>query len=88
MQQQRNDRRDALGGGPDDLRRPRLPRLCGGGVRGRVAVLGAAPEVHHFPPVAVDGDRRAPLAAPRKVVHECVPDRLEAVLDRALDVHH
>lgn len=53
-----------------------------------VPVPRAAPQVHDLAPVPVDGHRRAALTAPREVGHEGVPDRLEAVLDRALDVHH
>lgn len=87
VQQQRDDGGDALGRGADHLGGTGLPGR-GRRVVARVAVPGAAPQVHDLAPVPVDGDRRTPLTAPREVGHEGVPDRLEAVLDRALDVHH
>ncbi len=88
VQQQRDEGGDALGRGPDHLGRTGLPGRGVRRVRVRVTVLRAAPQVHDLVSVPVDGDRRAPLTAPREVGHEGVPDRLEAVLDRALDVHH
>ncbi len=84
VQQERHGGGDALGGGPYDLGGALLPRRA----IGPVGVLHAAPQVHDFAAVAVDGDRGPALAAPREVRREGVPDRFETVRHRALDVHH
>ncbi|AIA04098.1 hypothetical protein DC74_3603 [Streptomyces noursei] len=87
VQQEGDGGGDALGGGADDLGGAGLPGGGRGVARLGVAVLGAAPEVDDLAAVPVDGHRRSALAALGEVGCEGVPDRLEAVLDRALDVH-
>lgn len=81
VQQQGHGGGHALGRGADDLRGVLRP-----GIRA-VGVLGAAPQVDDLAAVAVDGHGRAAVPEHLEIARERVPDGLEALRHRPVDIH-